>query len=203
MNESLIKAVGISSLVIFLTFYFFLNRRIKDARLIHTSIDDVIPFIAWSVFPYLFFYGPLLYGSIFISYFQNLRDFYFYSFSLFFVLLESFLIFIFFPTKVREYTITTKSVWNTLVTLIYKYDKRVTAFPSLHVGVSLVCSYHLAQWYPDWTYVCVAITGSIVISTVTLKQHSILDIAGGFITGISSILFGKFVFVTVERFLLV
>lgn len=203
MNPIYIKVIGISINLIFLSFYFFFNRRIKEARLLHTRLDELIPFVAIMVIPYLFFYVPLLYGSIFISYFQSLTDFYIFTFSLLLVLFESFFIFVAFPTRVKEHEPVGDSIWHRLVKLIYKHDMRVTAFPSIHVGVSIVCSYYLALWFEQATILLMGITVSIIISTVTLKQHSILDIIGGLATGITAIILGNVVFTSVERFLLI
>jgi len=202
MNESTIKILGISCLLIFLSFYFLLNRKIKEAKLIHSSWDDRIPFIAWSVFPYLFFYAPLLYGSIFISFFQPLKDFYEFLFSFLIVLSESFLTFILYPTRVKEYEVLGTTIWDNLMRKVYQHDKRVTSFPSIHVGISLVMTYYLYLWYPNllFLFACVAI--SIVISTVTTKQHSIIDVVGGCIAAACAILLGKVLLFSISSYLL-
>ncbi len=199
--ENIVKVSGIISLVIFLTVYFFLNRNIKEAKLIHINVDDKIPFLAWSIVPYLLFYVPLLYGSIFLSYLQPLDNFYPFVFSLFLVLFESFSIFIVFPTKVKEFEVVGNSIWDRWVRLLYRHDKRVTAFPSIHVGVSIVSSFYFAQWYPFLSVFFLFVALSIILSTVTTKQHSLLDIFGGLVAGINSVWIGKLLFIGFASYL--
>lgn len=190
MSESTIKVVGICSLIIYLSVYFFFNRRITEAKLLHTWADDYIPFIAWSVFPYLFFYTPLLYGSIFVSYFQSLHEFYEFLLSYIVLLTAIFFVFIMYPTRVKEHEVVGTSIWHKLMRLVYTYDRRVGAFPSIHVAVSIVSSYYLSLWFPHLSTMYAVIAGSIIISTVTTKQHSVLDIIGGSLVGISAIFLG-------------
>ncbi|MGI5989166.1 MAG: phosphatase PAP2 family protein [Lachnospiraceae bacterium] len=153
---------------------------------IHTTLDDKIPFIEWFIFPYL--YWILLIVIIWLIMLVKATDEEYRHFCQLtmvgaYIILAFYLIW---PSalQLRPETIP-DNIAGRIVSWIESTDTPTNVFPSLHVYISL-CLY-------DGIITCKALKGKkglklwvlisillIIVSTVFLKQHSVLDlIAGG------------------------
>lgn len=89
------------------------------------------------------------------------------------------ILFLLIPTAIDRPEITGGGVWNALLRLIYRLDRPVTLFPSIHCLESWFCfrgALYLKKtprWYPWPTLV---MTLLVCASTVLVKQHLVLDI---------------------------
>ena len=53
------------------------------------------------------------------------------------------------------------------------------SFPSVHVYLSLICAYYLSFSFPPYATLFWACAVLVTASTVFIKQHNLVDIAGG------------------------
>lgn len=73
-------------------------------------------------------------------------------------------------------------IWNVLTEFVYSMDAADNGFPSIHCLESWVCFRgalkleKVPRWY---VYVMLGMTLLVFASTVFVKQHAIVDIAGG------------------------
>ncbi|WP_161605010.1 phosphatase PAP2 family protein [Brevibacillus massiliensis] len=58
------------------------------------------------------------------------------------------------------------------------------AFPSLHTAVSLVMLYFIAVYRPRWLWLYVPLVASILLSTVYLRYHYVIDVIAGIALGL-------------------
>lgn len=77
-----------------------------------------------------------------------------------------------------------------LVRFVYRIDGESNndVFPSTHVYLSTICGYYLAAAFPAYAvlaWLCAILIGS---STVFIKQHNLMDIAGGLLWASAAIL---------------
>jgi membrane-associated phospholipid phosphatase len=146
-----------------------------------SGIDDFIPFWPVFVIPYIL-YIPYLIFTVFIFPFvsQNFKRF---TRVLVGIELFSGLIYYFFQTFMQRPDLTSGDIFTTLVSLIYNIDQPYNCFPSTHVSLTIFCTYFWLK--EDWfrlqfrKMALIIFASLIIVSTVFVKQHYILDVLGG------------------------
>ncbi len=148
---------------------------------IYSILDSYIPFCEYFLIPYLFWFvflaGIHLYTLLFdIDSFRRLMWFLIISFSL------TTLVYIVFPNcqALRPPVFERDNIFTRFLTGLYQFDTNTNVCPSLHVigSVAVVVgawdSKHLNT--AGWRCFFVISAFFISISTVFLKQHSIVDV---------------------------
>lgn len=93
-----------------------------------------------------------------------------------------FLFFVFLPTTMARPAATGLDLWSNLVAALYKIDAPVNLFPSIHCLNSWLCyasardSRTFSRGYRLFALVMAVL---VCLSTLTTRQHVLLDIAGG------------------------
>lgn len=96
--------------------------------------------------------------------------------------LVCFLIFLVFPTTNTRPVIEPEGFWNQVMLLVYRVDAADNLFPSIHCLVSWFCYIGLRgrgdvpKWYRGASCLLAVL---VCISTLTTKQHVIVDVIGG------------------------
>ena len=142
-----------------------------------TDLDVAIPYISAFVIPYLALY-PFI-AIPFIVTWKRSRDF--LKTNLAFLLLTaiSFGYYIFAQTTVFRNYIFTDDVFDQLVQFIYSIDAPLNTFPSMHVATT-VLTLHITSIYRRDLFLPMAAVGALIIlSTLFIKQHNIVDVLGG------------------------
>lgn len=147
------------------------------------SLDSYVPFCEWFVIPYCLWY-PLLIGVGITLLGKNPPAFRRYMRFLALTFLISELIWFLFPNgqDLRPTTMPRDNLLTALISALYQIDTNTNVFPSVHVVGSVGAA--LAMW--DAFRNRKAIWGPITVlailiclSTVFIKQHSLLDLFGG------------------------
>ena len=150
---------------------------------VHCVLDDFIPFCEWSLIPYLFWFAFLI-GTLVYCFFCDIRAF---RRMMYFVMVTysiTMIIYILFPTcqNLRPTSFSHNNLLIWIVQRFYAFDTNTNVFPSLHVVGSFSAMF--AIWDSkklqrrSWKIFAAVATFSISLSTVFMKQHSILDVAG-------------------------
>lgn len=153
----------------------------RDYYTVYCPLDSQIPFCEFFLLPYLFWFvflvGMLLYLLLFdVPGFRKYMWFIILTYS------ATCLIYILWPTKqeLRPDTFARDNVLTRFMAWFYTFDTNTNVCPSLHVIGSLAVA--AAAWNtprfakPLWRAVFCLAALSICVSTVFLKQHSVLDI---------------------------
>ena len=76
-----------------------------------------------------------------------------------------------------------------LVRFVYRIDGKYNndVFPSTHVYISVICGYYLVRAFPSYALWFWIVAVCIAFSTVFIKQHNLMDIAGGLLWAATSI----------------
>lgn len=165
---------------------------------ISCPLDSRIPFCEFFLIPYLFWFvfliGIHLYTLLYdVDAFRGLMKFIIVSYSL------AIGIYILFPNcqELRPLEFPRDNLFTRFLANFYQFDTNTNVFPSVHVIGSIAVV--LCAWRaeglrtPVWrTAFC--LTGALIsVSTVFLKQHSILDVLGGLaVCGVSyALTYGK------------
>lgn len=162
----------------------------SDARitLIHTAVDEMIPFISAFIIPYYLWFGFVAVTLIwFMIKDKDGSEFRPLAFSLAVGCTIFLIISAVFPngTDIRPH-ILTNGFFDQLVAGLYRTDTSTNIFPSIHVFNSLVCCAAVLKSRMlsnrRLLRVCtVILTISIILATMFLKQHSVIDVCGAFV----------------------
>lgn len=157
-----------------------------EYHVMYTPLDDMIPFCEWFVIPYVFWFLFLIGIHLWTARynapaFKRLMAFVALSHTC------SLLIFFLFPTcqQLRPLVFPRQNLLTEVVDFFYRIDTSTNVCPSLHVVGSM------AVWYAardtalyarrPWRVFFNVTTLLICLSTVFLKQHSVLDVAAGLV----------------------
>ncbi|MCD2492526.1 phosphatase PAP2 family protein [Lacrimispora sp. NSJ-141] len=179
---------------IYFPWFFWLEKHVTVGTQftnIHIAFDDLIPFNEYFIIPYLFWF-IFVAGSV--TYFllkRPKKEFYRMTAFLFIGMTVCLAICTLFPNgqTMRPPVNPEKNLFSKLIVMLYKTDTSTNVFPSIHVFASL--GINLAWWNSPvsqkhkWIRpVTTLITISICLSTVFLKQHSVLDGLGAIVLAI-------------------
>ncbi|MBR1669534.1 MAG: serine/threonine protein phosphatase [Butyrivibrio sp.] len=156
---------------------------------IHTAIDDMIPFKEIFVLPY---YMWFLYVSVILLFFLfsfDLEDYY----KNFIFLATGMTVFLVISTLfpnchyLRPDVMPRDNVFTALVQVIYNHDTAANLWPSIHVYNSIgtmIAVHHSRRFNRVGKLISDFIGLSIILSTMFIKQHSVYDVITAFIMAI-------------------
>ncbi len=172
---------------IYMPWFLYLEKHITEKsnyHVIHSALDDKIPFIEYFIVPYLLWF--LFIAVVFLYFFfTDVEGFYklakisFIGMTIFLVI--STLI----PNglELRPVVFPRDNVFTDMVKMLYKTDTPTNVFPSLHVFNSLAACIAIAdsrklQQHKVVSTAAYILAGLIVLATMFLKQHSVIDVMG-------------------------
>lgn len=157
---------------------------------LHVAFDDMIPFCEWFIIPYLlwFLYIPVV---VLLVLFTSRKEYYYACAYLFIGMSMCLLICTLWPNgqDLRVDSFDHDNVLTGIMGFIYQADTNTNVFPSIHVFNSIgafiiVCKSSVLK---NKTYIKVLsgiLSVFIILSTMFLKQHSVVDVIGGIILGL-------------------
>lgn len=187
--KKLIKKYGhiwiMAYFAIYLPWFLYLEKHVTTRyHVMHSVVDDWIPFNEYFIIPYFLWFAYIA-AVILWFFFTNKEDYYRVCILLFTGMTLSLLICTLFPngTDFRPYVDPEKNIFAKAVSLLYATDTCTNVFPSIHVYNSVAVHIGIIEANSlRTTGSCCLISGvlmvSICMSTVFLKQHSIIDVAG-------------------------
>jgi membrane-associated phospholipid phosphatase len=145
---------------------------------------DVFPIWAIWVLPYVLCY-PLWFSGITWAIFK-MEDRLFRSLvaALLVTSTISMLIYIFFPTYVRESTFHETDIFTTMLRYIHEKAGRYDAFPSGHIYLTVLLALFYNRWYPRYKFYWILIPVMVGFSTLFTHQHFIADVVGGLVVAL-------------------
>lgn len=174
--------------VLYLPWFFLLEKNVTtDFNLIHVPLDDKIPFCEYFIIPYYLWF--LFVAATFVYFFFYSRREYYELCGFLFTGMTIFLIICtVWPNglNLRQDISNVNNIFADLVKGLYKTDTSTNVFPSIHVFNTLGCfialfkSKGLKGKHIIKTFIAI-LSISIILSTMFLKQHSVVDVIGGFV----------------------
>jgi membrane-associated phospholipid phosphatase len=161
-------------------FYGILNREGPHVRSLMTGLDEAIPFVSVFIVPYLIWY-PFMIGMFVYLFKKSSAVYYRALIQLCIGLVVCYITYYLYQTVVSRPIITDQVPLHQLVSFVYSSDQPFNCFPSIHVMTTYVILKHTSPYIDVKRFVRLGIhlTGwSIIVSTVFVKQHVVLDIAG-------------------------
>ena len=151
---------------------------------LYVPFDDIIPFCEYFLIPYFFWYIFIVWMVVY-SFFFDVEIFKKYHQFLIIVCGVTCLIYLLWPNmqSLRPTEFTRDNIFIHYIKKMYDFDTNTNVCPSLHVVMSFAVFF--ASWYSKryrtvpWRIAFSIMTVIISISTVFLKQHSIIDVYAG------------------------
>lgn len=165
----------------YFTLYFLTEQLIpaENCYVVHSRLDDLIPFCEWFLIPYVFWY-LLIVGSLLWFLLYNVEGFKSLQSYIIVTQVVAMAIYIAFPNRqdLRPEVFPRENFLTQAVGFLYRVDTNTNVCPSLHVAYSLgIASVWLKEKaaHPVWKAFVVMAVVLICLSTMFLKQHSAVD----------------------------
>ena len=176
-------------IVIYLPWFIWLEQRnVTSYHLIYTSLDSKIPFSEYFIVPYLLWFIYVAATLLLFLFTQPKEEFYKLTGYLFIGMSVCLAICTVWPNIqiLRPSVDPDKNIFCRLVYMIYSTDTPTNVFPSIHVFASIgvhtgLCRSTYAKKYPVIKYGSAVMMVLIILSTMFLKQHSVLDVMAAII----------------------
>ena len=177
-------------LLLYFPFYLAVFRYLESIRpnnlhIIHCPLDQYIPFVEVFVVPYLLWFVYLAATGIYFLFFEKecfCRMMYFGMIGMTLFLLVSWL----YPNglDLRPDTFVRENIFVQLTRYVYSVDTATNVLPSIHVFNSLGVYFAIKdserlKKYKGMHFLSLIMTVLIVLSTMFIKQHSVVDVSAG------------------------
>ncbi len=157
---------------------------IENAVSLGLNLDDKIPFLPWTISIYYWIYILIFLPIL------TIRDFELFNAvakAYAFGIIISLSIFLIFPVTInRPKVVNPENFFDWWVWLNYTIDRPTTLFPSMHVSNAILSALAIFRWSKKIGYPALIFSIMICLSTLTVKQHFIVDVIAGFILAISA-----------------
>lgn len=186
------------SLIYILLFAYLEKLPVRGFHVVHTVFDDRIPFCEFFVVPYLLWF-PYMIGAVayFIFVNKNHREYYQLICNMMMGMTVFLIVSYVYPNvqHLRPAEFPRDNIFTTMVAMLYKTDTPTNILPSIHVFNSLAVHMSLTNCQALKNHRALkasslVLTILIILSTMFLKQHSVIDVC----LGATLALFGYLVF---------
>lgn len=168
----------------YLFFFFVIENLDRNYKIISIGLDHKIPFNEYFVIPYLLWF-PYVIITYLIFFFKDKEEFLDFIKYLFMGMTLFIILSYLFPNglDIRPTEFERDNIFVHMVQALYKGDTSTNVAPSIHAYNSIVIMIAAIKSkkviVKNWQKVfCVILSIAIIISTVFIKQHSLMDIAG-------------------------
>jgi len=167
----------------------FLGSRLLTQNRSHYSLaipaDSAVPFLPWTIIIYIgcFAFWFLLFRLI--ARLPRERADRFFCANLIGHIV-CFLFFAFFPTVITRPTVNGASFWDGCVRLLYYFDAPNDLFPSVHCMIGWLCWAGVrgnTKVPLPWRAAAAIMAVFVCVSTLTVRQHVLLDVFAGILLG--------------------
>lgn len=169
--------------IVYLCAFFFMEARKVPIHIIHTTLDDLIPFCEYFIIPYVLWFLYVIGTVLYLGLFRNDRIEYNRFIGNMMLGMIAFVIvsFIYPNGQNLRPAVISDNIFGRAVALLYQIDTPTNVLPSLHVFASIACDLALCRdkWFQKhtaWQWASHLLTVLIILSTMFLKQHSIIDV---------------------------
>ena len=164
-----------------------LERLSRPTYLLTTPVDRKIPLLPPFVVPYLLWF-PFVAAVFGFFFFKSDGEFRRFASRLYIGMTVFLAVSFIFPNRldIRPAVLSNSNVFNVLLNFIWSHDTPTNVFPSIHVYNSVICSGEVLRSRTAFPgkgakTVSAVLAVLIIFSTMFIKQHSVLDVAGAFL----------------------
>lgn len=171
-------------LIPLLIWFKYLEFTLAPKYMIHSVLDDRIPFVKEFVVPYIIWFAYIAYGVIYTG-IHSRKDFYRLYVFLAAGMTIAFIIYMLYPNAQNlRPEISGSDIFSSMVKYVYDTDTPTNVCPSIHVinTIAVNAALHNSEAFGGKKYgkgISSVLAVLICLSTVFIKQHSILDVFCG------------------------
>lgn len=177
-----------SYFLIYIPWFLYLEKHVtRNYHVIHAEIDDEIPFIEYFIVPYLLWF-VFIAAVMLYFFFTDVEGFYRLAKLMFTGMTIFLIISTLVPNglNIRPYSFERDNIFVDMVKLLYRADTPTNVMPSIHVYNSLAASIAISRSRVLQRYkpVCIGayiLAVLIILATMFLKQHSVIDVASAIV----------------------
>ncbi|MCF0133944.1 MAG: phosphatase PAP2 family protein [Blautia sp.] len=181
-----------------LLFSWLETRPVHGYHIIHTVFDDMIPFCEYFIIPYLLWFPYMILAILYFVFFnKNIHEYWQLCFNLIMGMTVFLIVSFLYPNiqLLRPAVFPRDNLFTDAVRLLYQTDTPTNILPSIHVFNSLAIHMSLSNCEAlknrrVLQNTSLILTLLIILSTMFLKQHSVIDVC----LGATMALFGYVVF---------
>ena len=169
----------------YLVIFFLENSRIVPKYIIHSPLDDLIPFCEWFAFPYCSWFF-LLAGVTVLLWWNDTGAYYKLVKMMFSGMFFCLFIYIVLPNglDLRPQMLDRENIATWIMNFLWTMDDPANVCPSIHCQSSACMALafsksKLAQNHPGRKVIAFGWAALICLSTMFTKQHSIIDVVLG------------------------
>lgn len=183
-NHALVFLYGF----IYIPWFLYLEKHVtSDYHIIESKLDSYIPFVEYFIVPYLLWFALIAIGGMYLFFadkhvFLQTSAFLIAGMTLFLIICTIF------PNgqNLRPETFARDNIFVDMVRCVYATDTPTNVLPSIHVFNSLGIAIGFAHAKtlrnrPAVRYSVYCLAVLIILSTVFLKQHSVIDMIAAFV----------------------
>lgn len=181
-------------LVFYLSFFTLLESSVVPTVILHCRLDDMIPFVKYAIIPYYLWFLWIV-GTLFWQLYRAPKqEFWRLCLPLFAGMTLALMICAVIPNGVdlRPASIEGSDIFSQLVRGLWSADTSTNVCPSIHVFNSLTLDFAyqrsslLTGRRGRAVRICARIMDiSIILSTMLLKQHSVIDVVCGIVLAVA------------------
>ena len=181
--------------VFYLSCFAFLEKHILVPDLwVHCRLDDLIPFCKYAIIPYAMWFPWIPFTLFYLLWKAPREDFWRLCLPLFAGMTLSLLFYVIVPNglSLRPHTVPGTDFFAEAVRALYRSDTPTNVCPSIHVfnSVTLLLAYYRCRCFdaPGRRWMCPAaavLCLAISLSTMLLKQHSVIDVVFGILLALA------------------
>lgn len=144
-----------------------------------TTLDNAIPFLPWTIAPYLL----LISGMYLFAFIDNVDDFIAALVALTIAVSINYTIYIVYPTTYPRPALPGPDILGTgLYHWLVSIDTPSNCLPSGHITTPAIGCWYLARHHRTWRPYIFSTFFLLSLTTLTTKQHYIIDIPAGLLT---------------------
>lgn len=174
--------------LIYMTLFAYLEqRKVPAFHVVHTVFDDMIPFCEFFIIPYLLWFPYMVFAVLYFIFLnKNKHEYYQLVFNLMMGMTIFLIVSYIYPNiqHLRPSSFPRDNIFTTMVQWLYVTDTPTNILPSIHVFNSLAIHMSLTNCealreHRGIRYGSLTLTILIIMSTMFLKQHSVIDVCMG------------------------
>ena len=176
--------ISVIYFVLYLICFFALERFVEPRFIVHSRLDDLIPFCEWGLVPYASWY-LLVPGILLLFLWKDKQDYLRLSFIMFAGMTICLALYFTLPTglDLRE-PVPRDNLLCRAVDLLRRVDTPTNVCPSIHVSSTVAIAFVClrSRLFAGRTLVKALLTAGCLLicaSTMLIQQHSVWDVAAG------------------------
>lgn len=185
--SDIIKNGHLCMMAVYFVFYMitfaYIEKRDVHHYIIHTTLDDKIPFCEYFIIPYLLWFVFVAVTITYMIFFhQTWKEYYQLMITLVIGMTTFLIVSLIFPNgQDLRPVLSGDSIFIEAVRFIYHSDTPTNVLPSIHVFNSLACCMAILKnqrkkYKKTTDCLTIVLTILIIMSTMFLKQHSVVDV---------------------------